>query len=150
MARTDIQKVRQPAWVACPIPAYNDERHYLLPSTRSTSQEVADKSLVNEFRNGQMVRETDTNVFTVQWLKKHWLDWEHVGIVHPDGRVEDPAACTMDNRLLIANERGIQFLLWLQDASRELGLAAQQEQAQQEALFRPVNSAQTGLPESQL
>ena len=46
-----------------------------MPATRENLQYVSDKSMVNEFRNGQLVRESDNNVFTIEWLKKHWMGW---------------------------------------------------------------------------
>ena len=146
MARTDVQKARQAVWMPCPMPEYDDERHLIMPATRENLQYVSDKSMVNEFRNGQVVRESDTNVFTVQWLKKHWLGWENVGIVHEDGTVEDPAAFTEKNWLILANIRGQTFLLWLQEASRQLAAKAQQAREQERESFREPIPVPTGLP----
>jgi hypothetical protein len=145
---TDVNKSRQPCWVACSIPEYSDEKHLIMPATRENLQYVSDKSMVNEFRNGQFVRESDNNVFTIQWLKKHWKDWENVGIVHEDETVEDPAAFTEKNWLIIANIRGQAFLLWLQEASRQLAAKAQQERTEQAENFRQVNSIPVGQTES--
>ena len=147
MARTDVKKAKEATWVKAEMEEYNDERYLMLPSTRESTQYVSDKSQVNEWRKGQMTRETDNNVFTVQWLKKHLLDWEGVGIVHESGEIEDPAACTLDNRVIIMNARGLNWLLHLQELSRELGLHATQERDTQRDNFRQahdVSGAQSG------
>jgi hypothetical protein len=159
LSLTDINKAREPTWVPCPIQEYSDEEHLIMPGTRENLQYVSDKSMVNEFRNGQFVRESDTNVFTIQWLKKHWKGWRGtvrpegegggryrgVGIVHEDGIVEDPAEFTEKNWLIIANIRGQTFLLWLQEASRQLAAKAQQEREEQRESFRSETETQVGL-----
>lgn len=150
MARTDISKARTAAWVQCPMPEYSDERHLIMPGTRENLQYVSDKSMVNEFRQGQFVRESDQNVFTIQWLKKHWKGWEHVGIVHEDGTIEDPAEFTEKNWLIIANIRGQAFLLWLQEAARQLAAKASEEQDAQRENFRQATAVSTGQPEAEL
>lgn len=136
MARTDVNKAREAVWVQCPMPEYDDERHLIMPATRENLQYVSDKSMVNEFRNGQIVRESDNNVFTIQWMKRHWKGWENVGIVHEDGTVEDPAEFNEKNWLIIANTRGQPFLLWLQEASRQLAGKAIQEREEKRVSFR--------------
>lgn len=136
MARTDVKKAREAVWVPCSMPEYDDERHCIMPATRENLQYVSDKSMVNEFRHGQLVRESDNNVFTIQWLKKHWLGWSGVGIVHENGEIEDPAEFTEKNWLIIANIRGQAFLLWLQEASRQLAAKAQQDREVQRDTFR--------------
>jgi hypothetical protein len=120
----------------------------VLPGIRESLQYVSDKSMVNEFRNGQVVRESDTNVFTIQWLKKHWKGWKGVGIVHEDGTVEDPAEFNEKNWLIIANMRGQAFILWLQEASRQLAASAQQEREAQHDSFREPIEIPVGLPEA--
>jgi hypothetical protein len=117
-----------------------------MPGTRENLQYVSDKSMVHEFRNGQFVRESDNNVFTIQWLKKHWLGWKNVGLVHETGDIEDPAEFNEKNWLIIANIRGQTFLLWLQEASRQLAAAAQQEREQQRESFREPTEISVGLP----
>lgn len=148
MARTDVNKAREAVWVPCPMPEYDDERHLIMPGTHESLQYVSDKSMVNEFRNGQFVRESDNNVFTIQWLKKHWKDWTGVGIVHEDGTLEDPAAFTEKNWLIIINIRGQAFLLWLQEASRQLAAKAQQEREAQHESFRKSPEIQSRLSET--
>lgn len=147
MARTDVKKARQAVWMPCPMEEYNDERHLVLPGVYQSLQYVSTKSMVNEYRNGQQVRESDTTIFTFEWLKKHWLGWENVGLVHEDGTVEDPAEFTEKNWLEIINNRGQAFVLWLQDASRQLAAAAQQQRDAERENFRespPVPTEESG------
>lgn len=136
MARTDVRKAREAVWVSCPIPEYDDEKHLIMPATRENLEYVSDKSMVNEFRNGHVVKESDTNVFTIQWLKKHWKGWQNVGMVHDDGRIEDPAEFNEKNWVTLSAVRGQTFLLWLQEASRQLAAQAQQEREAQRENFR--------------
>lgn len=150
MARTDVLKAREAVWVPCPIAEYSDEKHLVMPATRENLQYVSDKSMVNEFRNGQLVRESDNNVFTIQWLKKHWRGWQGVGIVHEDGTIEDPAEFTEKNWLIIANIRGQGFLLWLQEASRQLNAQAQQTREEQRDNFRQAHDVSPGQSGAEL
>ena len=120
----------------------------ILPGAREHLQYVSDKSMVNEFRNGQMVRESDNNVFTTQWLKKHWLDWEGVEIVHDDGRLEAPAACTIENRIIVANSRPQTFILWLQEMSRQLAAKVNEQKEQEKEAFRTPSPVSLGQTES--
>ena len=148
MARTDVKKSREGVWVPCTLEGFEDERHMILPGAREHLQYVSDKSMVNEFRNGQMVRESDNNVFTTQWLKKHWLDWEGVEIVHDDGRLEAPAACTIENRIIVANSRPQTFILWLQEMSRQLAAKVNEQKEQEKEAFRTPSPVSLGQTES--
>ena len=150
MARTDVQKAREAVWVDCTHEGFEDERHLILPASREALQYVSDKSMVNEFRNGQIVRESDNNVFTAQWLKKHWLDWEGVEIVHADGRLEAPAKCTPANQAILQALRPQSFLLWLQEAARTLAAKASEEREAQRDSFREPAEAPAGLSGAEL
>ena len=162
MSITDVNKARHPVWVPCPIKEYNDEKHLIMPATRENLQYVSDKSMVNEMQaNGTFARESDTNIFTIEWMKRHWKDWKNVGIVHEakkdmqgnilePGRTEYPAAFTEKNWLIIANIRGQAFLLWLQEASRQLAAQAQQVQNEQRETFRQADQVSSGSAEPEL
>ena len=146
MARTDVKKAREACWCTCPVEGYEDERHLIMPATRENLQYVSDKSMVSDFRsNGQLVRESDNNIFTSEWLKTHWKGWENVGIVHEDGTVEDPAAFNEKNWMIIASLRGQAFLLWLQEAARQLAMKAQQVREEQRESFREPSALSAGL-----
>lgn len=148
MARTDLRKSKEAVWVPCPIPEFNDERHLLRPATRETDREILGRSMVKTYERNQLVEKMDQNLINENWIQYMWLDWEHVGLVHADGRVEDPAPCTQDNKLIIANSRPREFYLWLQQASEDLAKAVQQREAEQRETFREPDEVPAGLPEA--
>jgi hypothetical protein len=144
MARTDVRKVKEAIRVPCPIDGFNDEFHWIKPATRELSAKVDAKSKVKEFRRGQLVEETDNKLFVEHYLDEIWVNWENVGIIHDDGRVEDPATCTTANKIILANSRPIDFILWLQNTSQDLAAQVQQQAERQRDRFQETDPASTG------
>lgn len=150
MARTSTKKSKEAVWVSCPIPGFTDERHLILPSTRELLNKVQDKSQAKEWENNQIVNKTDPNLFDQHYLDLIWQGWENVGIEHDDGRIEDPAAVNLPNKLILVNSRPIDFLLWLQRTSRDLAGHVQKETEAARETFRESSEAPPRLQEPEL
>lgn len=150
MALTDLMKAREAVWVDCPIPGFDDERHLILPSTRGVLTDVRDKSQVREWERGQIVHKSDPNLFDQEYINTIWVGWENAGIIHEDGRVENPAAVTPANKAKLIHSRPIEFQLWLQRTSDELAAQSAKQTEQQRESFRGAGEAPPQLPTAEL
>src|SRR5262245_49492604 len=128
MALTDVKKSQEAVWVRCDVPGFEDEEHLLLPYTHEKQNDIAESSMAREWRNNTIVHEFNRALFEPSFLKHIWKDWRGIpdpddpgtrlkgpGIVHDDGRVEWPAACTEQNKLILALRRPAEFSRWLTD-----------------------------------
>jgi hypothetical protein len=70
--------------------------------------------------------------------------------VYDDGHIENPAPCTPANKIILANSRPLDFLLWLQRTAEELAAQAQEAKDAERETFRPVDAAPPRLPEPEL
>jgi len=151
MARTDVRKIKQAVKVECPIPGFRDEWHLIRPSTREVLANVRDKSQVKEWDRGALVEKSDPHLFDQEYLDYIWAGWsDTVEIQHADGTIESPAAPTLANKMELANNRPIDFLLWLQATANELAVAVHHQQEEQRDTFQEPHSLPPGPPESQL
>jgi hypothetical protein len=150
MSRTSAKRVKEAVWVPCPIPGFTDEKHLIKPSTRAVLNDARDKSMVREWERGQIVHKQDDNLLNENFLNDIWVDWEGVGIEHEDGRIEDPAPCTPQNKLELVNARPVEFVLWLQQAATELASSVEKATEQQRSDFRAVPEVSPRSQESGL
>jgi hypothetical protein len=149
MARTSIKKSKEACWVTCPIPDFSDERHLIRPSTRAALHDVRDRSTAKEWVKGEIVTKPDSNLFDTNYIDYIWAGWsETVGIEHDDGRIEEPAEVTLQNKLTLINSRPIEFWLWLQRTADDLASQSQQQVEAERETFRPVHPAPSGSPEA--
>lgn len=110
---------------------YPDEVWNLRALNQQAALLILDKSQIKEYERGQLIEKYDDNLYRIELVDYLVANWSGVGIEHEDGRIDDPAPCTREHKLLVIAHRPTDFFLTLRRAAEDA--ARQTEQKVEEA-----------------